>query len=749
MIRGLFGVLCFYIGIGSLLGQSKSVTINLDELMAKMTLEEKVGQMLNLTLATVAKEKDNPITLDSAKLRDVLIKHHTGNIQNVINHAYTLTEWHSLVNTIQSIAIKESRLKIPMMYCIDAVHGTNFTLGSTLFPHNLGLAATRNPALVQQCSEITAKEVRASGIRYNFSPVLDVGRQPLWPRFAETFGEDTYLVKTLGTASVKGYEGTDLKSVNGVAACMKHFVGYSHPASGKDRAPAYIPDIVLREYYLPTFQSAIDAGARTLMVNSADVNGRPLHASKYWLTEVLRNELGFKGMVISDWEDVKKLHERHRIADSQKEAVRIAVEAGIDMCIVPYDFTFSDYLIELVKEGKIPESRINASVKRILQLKQELGLFDQPYVEKEAIKNFGLPEYSAIALEAARESITLLKNEKGVLPLPKNKKVLVTGPSANSVTALHGAWSYTWQGQKPQYFSPTTKSILEAVKQKIGANNAVYFKGTGFDTLQDHVAALQAANSVDYIVVCLGEEAYAETPGNIHDLELPEAQRTFIKDLAKTGKPIVLVLTEGRPRIINKIEPFAQGIILTYWPGSQGANALADILFGDYNPNGKLPFTYPRFIGDLLTYDHKLLDEAVEVQEPYSYTYKFNPQFQFGHGLSYTAFTYSNLTLNTQTLTGNNPLQVSVTVKNSGSIAGKETIELYSKDIFASITPPVKRLRRFSKIALNAGESKTVTFQIDAQDLSFMNNDLKRVTENGDFEIIVGPLKQKFVYLEK
>jgi beta-glucosidase len=715
----------------------------INELVSAMTIEEKVGQMTNLTLSTIAKEKDEPIMIDMEKLRNVVVKHHIGSIQNVMNHAYSLEEWHTIVKTIQDVALKETRLRIPSLYCIDAVHGTNFTLHSTLFPHNLGLAATRNPELAKLCGEITAKEVRASGIRWNFSPVLDVGRQPLWPRFGETFGEDTYLVTVMGTSVIKGYEGKSLRNVNNVASCMKHYVGYSVPANGKDRAAAYIPEIMLREYFLPPFKSAIEAGAHTLMVNSAEINGTPVHASKFLLTDVLRNELGFKGVVISDWEDVKKLHERHKVADSHKEAVRLSVNAGIDMCIVPYDFSFSDDLIALVKEGKISEERINESVKRILKMKFELGLFESPYLEKEAVKNFGLPEYKKAALDAARESVTLLKNNNNILPLAKDKKVLVIGPAANSLTALNGAWSYSWQGQKPEYFSKEEQTILAAIRSKI-PEKVVYVDEKNYN------ATWVMPSDISAVIVCLGEEAYAETPGNINDLELPEAQKSLIRSIAKSGKPVVLVLTEGRPRIVREIEPLAQGIIMGYWPGSRGANAIADVLFGDYNPSGKLPFTYPRYSGEVMTYDHKPLDEAVEEVSPaYKYSYQFNPQWPFGYGMSYTTFEYANLKLSSDKLTGNGSLKITLTVKNTGKAAGKETIELYSRDLYASITPSVKRLRRFTKIYLEPGASQTVEFELTKADLAFVNSDMKWITEPGDFELMAGPLKAVFNFLDK
>jgi len=734
-------ILLFLVSSTSLFSQTPKEKI-ISELLAKMTIEEKVGQMTNLTLATIAESNDNPLQLNMEKLRDAVLKHHVGSFQNVVNHAYTIEEWHNLINTIQEVTLKETTIKIPSLYCIDAVHGTNYTINSTLFPHNLGLAATRNPELVQKCSEITAKEVRASGIRYNFSPVLDIGRQPLWPRFPETFGEDVYLTKTMGVASIKGYEGENLKDNTSVAACMKHFVGYSAPNSGKDRAPASIPEIELREYYLPSFKAAVDAGAHTLMVNSGEVNGMPLHASKYWLTDVLRGELNFKGVIISDWEDVKKLYDRHRICENNKEAVFLSINAGIDLCIVPFDYSFSNDIIALVKEGRITEERINASVKRVLELKYDLGLFENPYVEKEALKNFALPEYKKVALDAARESITLLKNENNVLPLSKNKKVMVIGKQAQSLTALNGAWSYTWQGKKSDYFSKEELTIVNALKKKIGEKQVNYVG----DLFSDY----SKVEKPDYILVTLGEDAYAETPGNIKTLDLSlkeiDAVNKIKKDFPNT--PIVFVLVEGRPIIIREVEPLAQGILLTYWPGSQGANALTDILYGDFNPCGKLPFTYPRYSGELMTYDHKWLDEAIENvdNDNYQYVYSFSPQWTFGHGLSYSSFEYKNLKLNTNTLSELGKLKVSVEVKNTGNYNAKHTVELYCSDLFASITPSVKRLKKFKQITLFSGQTQTVEFELTKEDVAFVSNDLKWITEPGDFELLIDKLKITFTY---
>jgi len=715
-------------------------------LISKMTLEEKVGQMTNITIGRIATEIGDSIVIDKDKLRDVMLNHKVGSFQNVIGHAYSLQNWHQMLDEIQTVNMKESRLKIPLLYAIDAVHGADYTLGSTIFPHNLGLAATRNTALAKLGAQITAKEVRASGIRYNFSPVLDAGRQALWPRLAETFGEDIYLVTKMGLAEIEGYEGNDLKSINHVAACMKHFIGYSFPTSGKDRSSALIPDITLREFFLPSFEAAVKAGTKTVMVNSGEVNGIPVHANKYLLTYLLRKELGFKGVVISDWEDVKKLTERHRVATSYKEAVFQSVDAGIDLCIVPMDLDFSKYLVELVQEKRIPIARINESVRRVLQLKYDLGLFDNPYVEKEAIKNFGRPEYKNAALEAARESITLLKNDKNILPLAKDKKILITGPGAKSLTTLNGAWTYSWQGTNPKFFSKNHLTIIQAVQQK--AKNTSYALGTDFKGGEDEIAnAVEVAKDADQIIVCLGEDAYAETPGNIEDLELPENQLKLVIALSKLNKPIIAVFTEGRPRIIRKIEPLLSGIILAYWPGEQGANAISDVLFGDYNPSGKLPITYPKNPNSLVTYDHKYLDEVFESASPQIYSEEFNPQFPFGFGLSYTTFTYSPITFSSSNLSANGTIDIKVTVTNSGKMAGKEAVEMYSSDLIASITPSVKRLRSFTKIYLAPGESKEVTFKLSAKDLAFVGKDLKWVTEPGDFDITIANQKKRLTYV--
>jgi beta-glucosidase len=724
---------------------TSSVDEDIEKIISSLSLEEKVGQMTNLTLQTVAYEQARKIIVDTAKLRDAIVNHNIGSIQNVINHAYNIDEWRAMVDQMQKITLEQTRHKIPFLYCIDAVHGANYIYGATLFPHNIGMAATRNPELMEKCAAVTAAETRASGVRYNFSPVLDVGRNQQWSRFGETFGEDTYLVGEMGLASVKGFEGSDVSKMDNVASCMKHFVGYSAPMNGKDRAPALIPEIVLREYYLPTFQKAIDQGSKTLMVNSAEINGTPVHASKFLLTKVLREEMGFKGVVISDWEDVKKMMERHRVAKTHKDAVYLAVNAGIDMCIVPFDFSFYTDLVALVKEGKISEERINESVRRILILKKSLGLFTNPYVEKESLANFAKPEYKELTLQAALESITLLKNEKNTLPLSTTQKVMITGPNANSITALHGAWSYCWQGNRDSVYPSGLKSIAQ-VFSNASANAKHVPSFTFYDnTNVDANTMLQAAKKSDVVMVCLGEQAYAETPGNTPDIELDDRQIDLVKTLAKSGKPIVLVLLQARPSIIRKIEPLCSAIVLGYWPGPQGAEAIKRVVYGEFNPCGKLPFTYPRYNGTLITYDHKLLDEAKEVVDPeYKYFFEFNPQYHFGHGLSYTTFSYSGLKLSADTITNSDSLMVSITISNTGTKAGHEVVELYLKDMVASITPPVKRLKRFNKIFLNPSESKTLTFKLIKKDFEFVNESLIWTSEAGDFEVIVSNQKKMF-----
>lgn len=715
-----------------------------DALLKKMTIEEKVGQMTQVTLGVVCTAQDG--VLDPAKLKDAVIDHKVGSILNVTNHALTVEQWHTVITQIQD-ETKNTRLKIPIVYGLDAIHGQTYTLNSTLFPQSIALAASRNPALVAKGAKVTALELRASGVRWNFAPVLDCGRQPLWSRFPETYGEDVYLGTALGVAAIKAYEEDGLKNPTAVASCMKHYLAYSASRTGKDRTPIYMPEIELREYYLPQFRAAVKAGSSTIMINSGEINGTPVHASRYLLTDVLRKELGFEGVIVTDWEDIKRLNDRHFVASTPEKAVAMAINAGIDMSMVPSDFSFYNLLLEAVKIGDVPVSRIDDAVRRILMLKMKTGLFDNPYPEAAAIANFGKPEYQQAALDAAHEAMTLLKNQNNILPLSKNIKLLVAGPSAQSITALNGCWSYVWQGNQEQYYPADSKTIYQAFADKLGAANVTTTTKKGFDDAANYdTAALRAgAVDADVIVLCLGENAYAESPGNTRELALPDNQLALAKVAASTGKPVILVLTEGRPRFITAIEPDMKGILMAYWSGKKTAEAVADVLFGEYNPDGILPFSYPKSMGEMVLYDRKPTEDIREVFND-NVSGGYDPLYPFGFGLSYTKFEYSDLKLSTNSLTGANKLTISVTVKNTGSRDGKHAVELYTHQHYASITPNAKRLRAFDKINLKAGESKTVTFTIDKNDLAFVNAALKTVTEPGDFDVLVGDKKATFSY---
>jgi beta-glucosidase len=717
-------------------------------LLDSMTIEQKVGQMTQVNLGVIIRKgtKDR-IEFDPGKLNEALHTYQVGSILNSTSRPLAVEEWHQVIKTIQDEALKNDNA-IPVLYGIDAIHGVTYTQDSTLFPHNIGMGASRNPGLVKQIAKVTAMEARASGLRWNFDPVLDMGRNPVWPRFPETFGEDTYLTTMLGLAAISGYEEDGLDSVSAVASCMKHYVGYSVPANGKDRTPAYIPDVVLWEQHLPPFKAAIEAGASTIMINSASINGMPVHASRHLLTDVLRGQFGFEGLIVSDWEDVIRLHTRHRIAESPREAVRMAVDAGIDMSMVPKDFSFAIHLVDLVKSGEVSVERIDRSVAIILRLKMELGLFDNPYHEPEAVKNFGQPAYRQIALDAARESITLLKNQGAVLPLSKDTRVLLAGPTAHNLGPLHGSWSYSWQGDVEENYPESTQTILETFRQKVGEENVVSMAYEGFGNAANYdLHTLQKlSEGVDAIVLALGERAYAESPGALDDLNLPERQKNLARAAALTGKPVILILAEGRPRIIRDIEPAMDAIVLAYLPGSQGAQAITDVVFGDYNPNGVLPYSYPQYTADILPYDHGVLADIQQLI-PNVITYSgYKPQWPFGHGLSYTSFEYSDLELSSTEISGDETLKVSVRVKNTGKLDGHHAIDLFVSDLYASLSPAAKKLKRFSKTFIENGKSTTVEFELNRDDLSFVNAKLQRVVEPGEFRISVGGLSETFRY---
>jgi beta-glucosidase len=716
-----------------------------ETLLRQMTLDEKIGQMTQVTLGVVSTAADG--VLDPVALKKAVNNYSVGSILNVTNHALTVAQWRTVQTQIQDEA-KLTRLKIPVIYGLDGIHGQTYTLDATLFPQNIGMAATRDPELAAAVTKVAAKELRASGVRWNFAPVLDCGRQPLWSRFAETYGEDVYLGKTMGETVIRAYEEDGLKNPTAVASCMKHFLAYSDSRTGKDRTPIYLPEIEMREYYLPQFRAAIKAGASSLMVNSSEINGIPVHANKYLLTDVLRKELGFQGVVVSDWEDIIRLHTRHNVAATPRAAVAMAVNAGIDMSMVPSDFSFFILLKEAVQSGEVPVVRINEAVRRILLLKFKLGLFDNPYPEPAAAANFGLPEYQTLALQAAHEAMTLLKNDGAVLPLQHSAHVLVAGPAAQSISALNGCWSYTWQGKDERWYPADSKTIVDALRDKFGADQVTTTAVKDFDNPAnyDTVAIKAAASGVDAIVLCLGENAYAESPGVIGDLTLPEEQLALARAAAATGKPVILVLTEGRPRFITSIAPSMKGILLAYWSGRKTAEAISDVLAGDYNPDGRLPYSYPRSMGEMVLYDRKPTEDIREIfNSDMNYT-GYNPLFPFGWGLSYTTFTCQDLRLSTIRLTGDKKLFVTVTIKNMGQKEGKHTVELYTRQHYASITPNMRRLRAFKKIFLKAGEAQTVSFTLDRNDLAFVNAQLKTVTEPGDFDLYIEDQQTTFGY---
>ena len=736
-------------------GPERDNTKKIEALLKRMTLEEKVGQMTQLTMSMIVSGTDQNIQVDPAKLEKAIVKYGVGSILNVADQALTVDRWHEVIGQIQNAATKKTRLGIPVIYGIDSIHGANYVQGATLFPQEIGMAATWNPELMKRAAEIAAVETRAAGIPWSFSPVLDLGRQPLWPRFWETFGEDPYLAKVMGVAFVRGLEGSDVASQDNVASSLKHYMGYSFPLTGRDRTPAWIPENYLREYFLPSFDGAVKAGARTVMINSGEINGVPGHINHHILTDILRGELGFKGFVVSDWEDIKKLVTIWRVAANEKEATKMAIMAGIDMSMVPTDYSFSDHLIQLVKEGAVPQSRIDEAVRRILRVKYELGLFDNPGPNPALKSKFGLPESRQVSLQAAQESMTLLKNTGNILPLSKTTRVLVTGPTADSIISLNNGWSYVWQGSEESLYPKDRHTIRRAIEAKIGPGNLTFVQGTRItrpagspsnstptdkEEEVDISAAVRAAQNVDVVVLCLGEGSYCETPGNITDLNLGEPQLKLAEAILSTGKPVVMVLVEGRPRIINRIADGAKAILLAYNPGNEGGTAIADVLFGDVNPSGKLPFTYPRTPNGLINYDHK----PFETENTAFGNLAFKPQFHFGDGMSYTTFVYSDLRLGKNTISTNDELPVSVTITNSGRRAGKEAVLLFVSDLVASISPPNRRLRRFAKVNIEPGQSRTLTFKLRRDDLSFIGADNKPVVEPGEFDVTIGGLTQRF-----
>jgi beta-glucosidase len=729
-----------------------------ESVLAGLTLEEKVGQMAQITLDVIGNGKERyasnePFAIDPAKLRQAVVEYHVGSILNAANNrARPPQEWFRTISQIQDAAMKESRAKVPVLYGIDAVHGATYTAGATMFPQEIALAASRNRALVRRGAEISAYETRASSTPWTFSPVLDLGADPRSPRHWETLGEDPYLVSELGAQIVKGYEGekNDIGHPEHVASNIKHFLAYQVPASGKDRTNSSVSPDALYDYHVPPFAAGVAAGSHTIMINSGLINGIPTHANPEILNGLLRKKLGFKGMVVTDWADIDNLYKRDHFAVDEKDAIRQAINAGVDMAMIPYQYeSFCKNLIELVKENKVPQARVDDAVRRILRVKVELGLFERPVTDPKDYPKFGSAEFERAAYDVAAEAITLLKNDGNILPLKKTTKVLLTGPNANSMRTLNGSWTYSWQGEKVEDFAARYNTILEAVQKEIGAPNVTYIPGVSYnmkpdakyyDEAADRMdEAVAAAKNADVILLCLGENSYVEKPGDLNDMYLSELQTQLAQRLTATGKPVVLILNEGRPRVISRFEQPIKAIVQAYLPGNFGGDALADILFGDVNPSGKLPYNYPRYPNALVTYIHKYSEEQKKAEGVYNYEADYNPQFAFGHGLSYTTFKYANLRLDSKQIAQSGTVTVKVDVTNTGQREGKEAVHLYSADLVATqIAPDVKRLRRFEKITLKPGETQTVTFTLPAQELAYANASGQMVLEPGEFDLLIG-----------
>ncbi|NRT11578.1 glycoside hydrolase family 3 N-terminal domain-containing protein [Flavobacterium sp. 14A] len=717
-------------------------------LLSKMSIEEKVGQMTQITVTNFEVTGKKGI-LDAAKLKEGIQKYHIGSILNVPNPgAQTIEQWKGVISTISTEANK-TRLKIPVLYGIDAIHGASYTQGATLFPQQIGLAATFNTELVKKGAQISAYETRASSIPWVFSPDLDFPRNPAWSRMWETFGEDAYLSSKMAVALVEGYEGDGVGSKYQVASCMKHYIGYGSTTSGKDRTPSIIPERILRQYDLTIYQAAIKVGAKSVMVSSGEINGTPVHASKHLITDILKNELGFSGVVVTDWKDIIYLYTRHKVAESNRDAVKIAVMAGIDMSMVPEDFTFYTDLVDLVNKGEVPISRIDDAVSRILKMKFELNLFENTVADPKDYPAFGSEEHIEKAYQTAAESITLLKNKEAILPLDKNEKILVTGATANSMKYLNGGWSYTWQGENSDTYAADKFTILEAFQNKIGKENVLYTPGADLEIENDAEIekAVALAKQASKIVLCLGEKNYTETPGDISNIYMSDSQIKLALALAKLDKPIILILNEGRPRLISDFESKMNAVIQCYLPGNEGARALVDIVYGEVNPSGRLPYNYPRYPNSLEKYNRKYTESISEGEQndDAKYEKSYLPQYEFGTGLSYTTFKYSNIKIDKKEISSSDDITVSVEVTNSGSSQGKEAVLLYLSDNVASITPEFKSLKRFEKIELAPGETKKVSFTLNPQDLKFVNNDLKWISEKGTFTIQIGDQKADFL----
>ena len=732
----------------------KTIDVSVDSILSKMTLEEKVGQMTQVNLTVIAKGPNKwsssfPMEIDIERAKKAIVEYNIGSVLNTINNtAQTPEDWFSVIKSIQSFAMDSSRLGVPIIYGIDAIHGATYTAGATMFPQQVTTAATWNPKNAFNMAQVCAYETRASSIPWNFSPVLDLGMNPRFPRQFESFGEDPLLVSRFGEEMIKGYQGNGyLINENNVAACMKHFVGYHATVSGKDRTPAYIPDHVLKEYHIAPFKKAIDAGAKSIMINSGLINGVPVHSSYKIMTDILRNELGFEGVILTDWEDINKLCDRDKITENRKQAIKLAINAGVDMSMVPYEYEeFIDNLVALVNEGEVKISRIDDAVSRILRLKIELNLFKSATTNWQNYKEFGSNKFKKLAYKSASEAITLLKNKDNILPIKSKPRILVTGPNANNMRCLNGAWSYSWQGDLTDKFTSEYNTIYEALLNKYDSSNVKFVSGVSYkpggsfyEMQEDNIQkAVELAKKSDYVLLCLGENTYTEKPGDLNDLRLHQLQIKLAQELSKCGKPIILILNLGRPRIITEIEPLMSAVINIYLPGNFGGDALVDVMCGDVNPSGKLPYTYPAFTNSLSTYYYKPSEVQNNSQGAYNYIGEINNLYNFGFGMSYSNFEIRNPKLSSDTISVNDTIFLSLEVANTSNIDGKETIQIYSSDLTALLSPDNKRLRDFQKVFVKSNSSEFLNFEIPMTDLYYVNELNKFTLESGKFEIHVG-----------
>ena len=726
---------------------SKQIERRVKKVLNEMTLDQKIGQMTELTADCIIRQNGTDYQLDEEKIKQVIDQFQVGSILNApLTTAQTLEQWQYLIGVLQQRSMEH--IGIPCIYGLDQNHGTTYTQGGTLFPQNINMAATFNRTLVRQAAGITAYETRAGSCPWTYSPTLDLGRDPRWPRLWENYGEDSYLSGQMAAEAVRGFQGDDPNHVdhNHIAACLKHYMGYGVPRTGKDRTPAYISPQDLRERFFTPYMEAVRAGALSVMVNSGSINGMPVHASWQLLTKWLKKDLNWDGLIVSDWADIENLYKREKIAADKKEAIKLAINAGIDISMDPYSTDFCTLLKELVQEKQVSMERINDAVSRILRLKLRLGLFDEPTQNYKDYPLFGGTEHAQKAKKAAEESMILLKNNNAVLPIAEGTKILVTGPNANSMRCLNGGWSYTWQGEKTDTFAEKYNTVYEALSQKFGTANVTLECGVKYasegaywkEDASEINKAVKAAEQADLIVACIGENSYCETPGNLDDLSLSANQAALIEALSKTEKPIVLILNEGRPRLISSIEPLVKAVVDILLPGNYGADALADLLAGDANFSGRLPYTYPRYNGGLTTYDYKTTEETDTMVGAYDYNAVVSVQWAFGFGLSYTHFKYANLRVDKSSFRQDDILTFSIDVTNTGNRKGKETVMLFSSDLVASLTPDNRRLRAFEKIELQPGQTQTVRLAIKADDLAFVGADCHWILEKGDFRIQVG-----------